>query len=94
MKCSITGCLAAGVLLVASGVNASADASKKPQFHPLPPLREQDKLVNAWTEERKTLIPGILRKYGVDAWLVCTTRHYKDKTVLLTQVADKPERVR
>lgn len=75
MKCSITGCLAAAVLLLASGINGSADPSKKPQFHSLPSLREQNKIVNAWTEERKALIPGILRKYGVDAWLVRVNPH-------------------
>lgn len=53
-------------------VIASADASKSPQFQTLPPLREQAKIVDAWTETRKSLIPGILRKYNVDAWLVST----------------------
>lgn len=50
--------------------NASADTTKKPQIQMLPRLREQAQIVDAWTEERKALIPGILRKYGVDAWLV------------------------
>lgn len=53
-----------------SGANASADASKTPQYQTLPPLREQAKIVDAWTQERKTLIPEILRRYNVDAWLV------------------------
>lgn len=53
---------------LASG--ASADASTSPQVQILPPLREQAEIVDAWTKERKALIPGILRKYGVDAWLV------------------------
>lgn len=70
MKLSVTTCLTAGALLLASLVDASANAAKKPGYYLLPPLREQDKIVNAWTQERKALIPGILRKYGVDAWLV------------------------
>lgn len=73
MKFSFTGLLTAGALLLVSVVNASADADRTPRFHSLPPLREQEKLVNAWTEQRKALIPSILRKYGVDAWLVCVT---------------------
>lgn len=71
MKFLSTNLLTATCLALLSGVDASADASKKPQFQNLPPLREQEKIVNAWTEERKALVPGILRKYGVDAWLVC-----------------------
>lgn len=44
--------------------------TKTPQYQLLPSLREQADIVDAWTEERKALIPGLLRKYGVDAWLV------------------------
>ncbi|CAN8102088.1 unnamed protein product [Discula destructiva] len=61
-------------------VGASADASKSPQFQTLPPLREQAKIVDAWTEERKALIPSILRKYNVDAWLI-SQREYAEDTV-------------
>lgn len=63
---SLTGLLLSAISLA----NASADAFKSPQFQTLPPLREQAKIVDAWTEKRKALVPGILRKYGVDAWLV------------------------
>lgn len=49
---------------------ASADGTRRPQVQILPRLREQARIVDAWTEERKALIPGILQKYGVDAWLV------------------------
>lgn len=71
MKCSIANFVAAGCCFVLiSGASASADASKTPQVQTLPPLREQAKIVDAWTETRKDLIPGILQKYNVDAWLV------------------------
>ncbi|KAK2614823.1 hypothetical protein N8I77_001621 [Diaporthe amygdali] len=60
--------------------NASADTTKKPQIQMLPRLREQAQIVDAWTEERKALIPGILRKYGVDAWLI-SQREYAEDTV-------------
>jgi hypothetical protein len=46
-------------------------AFKKPQYHQLPPLREQAVVENAWRQERIENIPNILRKHGVDAWLVC-----------------------
>lgn len=58
------------LLAVISLADASADSSKNPQVQRLPPLREQAKIVDAWTEERKSLVPSILRKYNVDAWLV------------------------
>lgn len=69
MRISITTLFA----VVAVGIpaaRASADASKSPQFQTLPALREQASIVDGWTKERKALVPGILRKYGVDAWLV------------------------
>lgn len=69
MRISITTFFA----VVAVGIpaaGASADASKSPQFQTLPPLREQASIVDGWTKERKALVPGILRKYNVDAWLV------------------------
>ncbi|GAW23238.1 hypothetical protein ANO14919_127900 [Xylariales sp. No.14919] len=51
-----------------------------PQTQTLPPLQEQADIVNAWTEERKALIPGLLRKYNVDAWLM-SQREYAEDTV-------------
>lgn len=72
-KCLFTKLVAVGCLALVPGANGSADASKTPQFQTLPPLREQAKIVDAWTEERIALIPGILRKYNVDAWLVRPT---------------------
>ncbi|KAI0101097.1 hypothetical protein F4814DRAFT_105614 [Daldinia grandis] len=53
---------------------------KIPQVQVLPSLREQAKLLDGWTEERKALIPGLLRKYGVDAWLM-SQREYAEDTV-------------
>lgn len=53
------------------GTTSAVGATKKtPQVQTLPPLQEQADLINSWTADRKALIPGLLRKYGVDAWLV------------------------
>jgi hypothetical protein len=41
-----------------------------PSIHTLPPLREQASIINGWVADRKKLIPGILRRYGAEAWLV------------------------
>jgi len=45
-------------------------ASPNPEYHILPPLREQAKIQDVWTRERRANIPGLLQKYGIDAWLV------------------------
>lgn len=74
MKTSVTNLFAVvGLALAVSApvAGASADANKSPQFQTLPPLREQADIVDGWTKKRKALIPEILRKYNVDAWLVC-----------------------
>jgi len=45
-------------------------ATKQPQVQILPPLREQAVLQDQWTADRQALIPSLLKKYKVDAWLV------------------------
>ncbi|TLD22060.1 hypothetical protein PspLS_07950 [Pyricularia sp. CBS 133598] len=52
----------------------------QPTYQPLPSLRDQATLVDAWTAERRALIPGLLAKHGVDAWLV-SQREYAEDTV-------------
>ncbi|KAJ3560833.1 hypothetical protein NPX13_g9171 [Xylaria arbuscula] len=66
--------------LWANEIVASRASNKTPQLQTLPPLQEQAEIVNSWTEERKALIPGLLRKYGVDAWLM-SQREYAEDTV-------------
>ncbi|KAJ4422913.1 hypothetical protein N0V82_002440 [Gnomoniopsis sp. IMI 355080] len=83
MKAFVTSLAAVvGLTLTVSApvAGASADASKSPQFQTLPPLREQADIVDGWTKKRKALIPGILRKYNVDAWLI-SQREYAEDTV-------------
>ncbi|KAI1189168.1 xaa-Pro aminopeptidase family enzyme [Nemania serpens] len=64
----------------AGGITAAGVSKKTPQLQTLPPLQEQADLINSWTEDRKALIPGLLRKYGVDAWLM-SQREYAEDTV-------------
>lgn len=64
------GILAAAAMALVRCVMAGANPHKTPQYQTLPSLRDQARIVDGWTDERKALIPGILRKYGVDAWLV------------------------
>ncbi|KAI3334534.1 xaa-Pro aminopeptidase family enzyme [Ustulina deusta] len=64
----------------ASETIAVGVSDKTPQLQTLPSLQEQADIVNSWTEERKALVPGLLRKYGVDAWLM-SQREYAEDTV-------------
>lgn len=57
-------------LLLAALAAGSAQASATPEYHTLPPLREQAKIRDGWTRERRDAIPSLLQKHGVDAWLV------------------------
>ncbi|KAK7916840.1 hypothetical protein PG985_010448 [Apiospora marii] len=74
------GILVAAALALVRCVMAGANPHKTPQYQTLPSLRDQAKIVDGWTDERKALIPGILRKYGVDAWLI-SQREYAEDTV-------------
>ncbi|KAK8068615.1 hypothetical protein PG996_007727 [Apiospora saccharicola] len=72
--------VATALALVQQCAMAGANPHKTPQYQTLPSLRDQAKIVDGWTDERKALIPGILRKYGVDAWLI-SQREYAEDTV-------------
>jgi len=56
-------------LLVSLAVSC-VQAVRVPQYQQLPPLREQAAIQDAWTVERVSNVPQLLRKYEVDAWLV------------------------
>ncbi|KAK3361976.1 xaa-Pro aminopeptidase family enzyme [Lasiosphaeria ovina] len=51
-----------------------------PRYYTLPSLREQAEIQDAWTQERRAKIPALLKKYGVDAWLI-SQREYAEETV-------------
>ncbi|TVY56813.1 hypothetical protein LCER1_G002489 [Lachnellula cervina] len=55
-------------------------AVRVPQYQQLPPLREQVAIQDAWTVERLSNVPQLLRKYGVDAWLM-SQKEYAEDTV-------------
>ncbi|KAH0599028.1 hypothetical protein MHUMG1_03142 [Metarhizium humberi] len=67
-----------------------AIADPKPQYQPLPSLRDQAALQDEWTAQRKASIPRLLQKHKIDAWLVLLTslspgqisqREYAEDTV-------------
>lgn len=49
---------------------------KPSQYQTLPTLREQAHIVDEWRQQRLDAIPELLRKHGVDAWLVSTMKRY------------------
>ncbi|KAH7312967.1 hypothetical protein BKA65DRAFT_467261 [Rhexocercosporidium sp. MPI-PUGE-AT-0058] len=57
----------------------SSSPPREAQYHTLPTLRESAKIQDAWTKERIENIPNILRRWGVDAWLM-TQREYAEDT--------------
>ncbi|KAJ0148972.1 hypothetical protein CTA2_614, partial [Colletotrichum tanaceti] len=58
------------VLAVTALLWESVLGDPAPKYNPLPPLREQARIQDAWTEERKAGIPALLKKHGVEAWVV------------------------
>ncbi|KAJ6437712.1 xaa-pro aminopeptidase family enzyme protein [Purpureocillium lavendulum] len=65
-------------LIVASlGAAAAAGA---PSYQLLPALRDQAVLQDEWAAARRAAIPALLRKHGVDAWLI-SQREYAEETV-------------
>ncbi|OTA58923.1 hypothetical protein K449DRAFT_385475 [Hypoxylon sp. EC38] len=80
LKLLLTYFINSAVVFIAIHAHVGTAPGKTPQFQPLPSLREQAELVDGWTEERKALIPRLLRKYGIDAWLM-SQREYAEDTV-------------
>ncbi|KAL9622897.1 MAG: hypothetical protein Q9160_002823 [Pyrenula sp. 1 TL-2023] len=74
-----TTCLCLYLITQASSTFLPAPL-ESPQYQSLPPLREQAALQDSWTASRIAHIPAILRKHGVDAWLI-SQREYAEDTV-------------
>ncbi|TDZ67372.1 hypothetical protein CTRI78_v002912 [Colletotrichum trifolii] len=67
-------------LLIPTIFLPTALADPRPNYNPLPPLREQAATQDLWTSQRKAQIPALLKKHGVEAWLV-SQREYAEETV-------------
>ncbi|CZR62103.1 uncharacterized protein PAC_12000 [Phialocephala subalpina] len=65
-------------LLISDRVQASISSTREAQYVTLPTLREQLAITDAWRSERIANIPNILKKYGVDAWLMSQHEHAED----------------
>lgn len=50
-----------------------------PRFHPLPSLREQAKIQQAWANTRVTeVLPALMREHGVDMWILSMREYGED----------------
>ncbi len=58
------------ILLCVIFTNAQFHPITKPTYQRLPSLKDQAAIQDAWTKERMDYIPELMKKYGIDAWLV------------------------
>ena len=77
-------------LLIAAAVLGSASVPLGAQSHPMRPfgtLREQADLQQRWLETRlRTVLPALMRKHGVDAWVI-PMREYNEDPVFSSLVS-------
>ena len=52
------------------GVEGQLHPNEPARYQTLPSLREQAEILDGWRRERLEGLPGLMRKYGVGAWLV------------------------
>ncbi|KAL5508528.1 hypothetical protein ACEPAH_6147 [Sanghuangporus vaninii] len=48
------------------------------RYQQLPSLREQAEIMNEWRQQRLDALPDLMKKYGVDAWLMSQREHAED----------------
>jgi hypothetical protein len=74
--------LLAALVLTASAIDAPAAAQSAAQpTRPFGTLREQAETQQAWLEQRlKTVLPPLMRKHGVDAWVIPMREYNEDPT--------------
>ncbi|KAK1834454.1 hypothetical protein QBC39DRAFT_343146 [Podospora conica] len=63
---------------LAAGSALESIGDLTPEYHTLPPLREQAEIRDGWTRERVAGIPNILQRHGVDAWLISQKEDAED----------------
>ncbi|KAK4701545.1 hypothetical protein P7C70_g4685, partial [Phenoliferia sp. Uapishka_3] len=61
----------------------SQQPDESPRYLPLPKLRQQAKIQDAWRDERFSRAPALLKKHGVDAWIM-TMLEYSEDTVFFS----------
>src|SRR5688572_30374330 len=63
------------------GASSLASAQNRAANRPFGTLREQADLQQSWLEKRlKTILPGLMRKHSVDAWVIPMREYNEDPT--------------
>jgi hypothetical protein len=63
------------------GASSLASAQNRQPNRPFGTLREQAALQQSWLEKRlKTVLPGLMRKHGVDMWVIPMREYNEDPT--------------
>jgi hypothetical protein len=66
---------------LALGVSSLASAQNRAANRPFGTLQEQATLQQSWLEKRlKTILPGLMRKHGVDMWVIPMREYNEDPT--------------
>ncbi|KIJ56980.1 hypothetical protein M422DRAFT_40543 [Sphaerobolus stellatus SS14] len=72
--------LSFGVLLCVPGILAQFQPPIPDEYPVLPSLRKQAEILDGWTTKRVQNVPEIMKKNGVDVWLM-SQREYAEDTV-------------
>ena len=68
-------------LALTLGASSLASAQNRAPNRPFGTLREQATLQQSWLEKRlKTILPGLMRKHGVDMWVIPMREYNEDPT--------------
>jgi hypothetical protein len=68
-------------ILAISLITSSVSAQTRAANRPFGTLREQAALQQSWLEKRlKTVLPGLMRKHGVDMWVIPMREYNEDPT--------------
>ena len=69
------------VVALTVGASSIASAQNRAVNRPFGTLREQATLQQSWLEKRlKTVLPGLMRKHGVDMWVIPMREYNEDPT--------------
>ncbi|KAI5120926.1 hypothetical protein M0805_002906 [Coniferiporia weirii] len=71
-------CLALILLLWSQVARSQFHPDEPARYSSLPTLRAQADVLDAWTQERLDGLPDLMRRYGVDAWLMSQREHAED----------------
>lgn len=73
-------------------VIAQLHPSKPAEYQRLPSLRETACIQDGWKNERIARMPSLLKKYDLDAWLVCALSNTTESDPQNEIHLDDPER--